>query len=180
MARSSPTNSRIDGRTSLFAAATLHSGSQCLPVRIRNISRVGALIEAPTLPPAGGKVRLCRARLSIRGQVVWTTKGRAGLQFDSPADVASWIRSCSTKGDGFAAQSGMASVPPFGSGNFDEQHQVVLPDELLRTLNQLERVHEKLSVPGVLPISHATEMDQLGQSILTLRGIFLALEYGEK
>ena len=60
----------------MLVAATLHVDGQLLPVRIRNMSVSGALIEAATLPPAGAAVVLERGSLQVAGRISWSTGSR--------------------------------------------------------------------------------------------------------
>ena len=91
-------DNRKEPRKSLFAAAVIYFHSASVPVRIRNVSPEGALIESPELPEAGTEVRLSRGSLSALGQIRWALEGKAGLAFASPVDIGSWLSSCSTKG----------------------------------------------------------------------------------
>src|SRR5437868_9655101 len=84
---------RAEPRSNIFVIATLYASGGSTPVRIRNISRMGALIEAAALPPCGEAVRLSRGSLSVAGQVVWAAGPRAGLHFTSHVAVADWLPS---------------------------------------------------------------------------------------
>ena len=78
-------------RTNLFVMATMHAGSRSVPVKVRNLSQYGALIEGSGLPESCAQVRLCRAELDVAGIVVWCAHGRAGLRFQTPVNVADWL-----------------------------------------------------------------------------------------
>lgn len=83
---------RLDSRNNIFVMAALYaSGRSVTPVRVRNISRTGALIEAGALPTVGTKVRLSRASLSASGTVVWIEGSKCGVQFDASISVANWL-----------------------------------------------------------------------------------------
>lgn len=85
------TDGRREPRTNMFVLAMIHSAAGSSPVKIRDMSRHGALIEAPTIPPVGSHVRLCRSSLSLSGRVVWIKDGRAGLLFEGAASVSEWL-----------------------------------------------------------------------------------------
>ncbi|HEX9947586.1 MAG TPA: hypothetical protein VGA98_08605, partial [Allosphingosinicella sp.] len=51
---------RVAPRTNLLLAATAEVGGRSLPVRIRNLSETGALIEGAGLPDAGMSLVLAR------------------------------------------------------------------------------------------------------------------------
>lgn len=88
---SKPDN-RAEGRSNVFLAATLTAGKGPRPVRIRNIAPRGALVEAPSLPPVGTRVILARRELSATGELAWEGSGQAGLSFDEPIDIESWVK----------------------------------------------------------------------------------------
>jgi hypothetical protein len=73
-------------RTNLFLAATLDSK----PVRIRNVSETGALIEGDGLPGTGAHATLARGELAVTGEIVWASGSRRGLHFDGPVAVEAW------------------------------------------------------------------------------------------
>ena len=83
---------RSEGRSNVFLTATLGGVGGQAPVRIRNISPHGALIQGSGLPPVGSKIRLTRGRLSVAGELAWEGSGHAGLNFDSAIVVADWVK----------------------------------------------------------------------------------------
>lgn len=84
-------NGRKHPRTAMFVAATLRAGGRAFPVRIRNVSDHGALVEGGILPPAGTAVELLRAELRTSGTVAWVSGGRGGLALDGHLVAASWM-----------------------------------------------------------------------------------------
>lgn len=70
----------------------LDAAGNAVPVRIRNISARGALVDGPALPAVGSRVRLVRGRLLAIGQLAWAGAGQAGVNFDREIDVASWVQ----------------------------------------------------------------------------------------
>src|SRR5947209_15008642 len=92
MESTQPHELRIESRSNIFVMAALYSsGRSVTPVRIRNISRTGALIEASLLPPPGTDVRVSRASLSASGTLVWVEGVKAGVRFDEFVNVADWL-----------------------------------------------------------------------------------------
>ena len=75
----------------MFVMAAISAPTASGPVRIRNLSPSGALIEAKALPMPGELVMLRRGEDSISGKVVWTEGGRAGLHFEAKVQVAKWL-----------------------------------------------------------------------------------------
>ncbi len=84
---------RVETRKALFVLATLHARGMAGPVKLRNISAMGALIEGTNLPPSGTGFELVRGGLRIVGEVVWRNGGKAGLRFREPTDTALWLPS---------------------------------------------------------------------------------------
>ena len=91
---------RTDARSNMFVMAAIYCPGGTLPVRIRNMSRSGALIESATIPPGNSKVRLCRGGLSVSGLIIWQRGNRAGIRFDSDVAVADWL----PRGSGLSGQ----------------------------------------------------------------------------
>lgn len=87
---SRPVDARGASRASLYLAATLYSDGSPAPVRIRNISSTGALVEGIFIPGPGSLVQLVRGGLIVHGLVAWSTEGRCGLKFSGKVDVQQW------------------------------------------------------------------------------------------
>ena len=77
-------------RSNVFLSAVLTAGQSSIPVRVRNLSPSGALIDGPDLPQSG-RVMLRRGHLSANGEIAWHGDGMCGLRFHDPIDVASWV-----------------------------------------------------------------------------------------
>jgi hypothetical protein len=75
----------------MFLAAVLHNNGGSLPVKIRNMSATGVMLEAPDMPPVGEPVRLVRGSLAVRGEVVWTAGIRCGVRLATAVQVAQWL-----------------------------------------------------------------------------------------
>lgn len=82
---------RIEPRTNMFVLATISwSGASC-PVKIRNMSASGALIEGASLPPVGEAAILRRGRSVAAGKIAWSEGGKAGLKLDQKVAVSEWM-----------------------------------------------------------------------------------------
>ena len=75
----------------MFVLATMAAPNLSGPVKIRNMSLGGALIEGQALPHIGEHLRLRRGELFVSGRIVWRQEGRAGLQFDHDVAVVEWL-----------------------------------------------------------------------------------------
>lgn len=83
---------RSQSRSNVFLAATLFVGAAALPVRVRNMSRHGALLDGGSLPPAGARIRLVRGELSADGEIAWQHDSQAGISFSGEIDVGVWVK----------------------------------------------------------------------------------------
>ena len=82
---------RRQPRTHLFVAATLYGGGGASPVRIRNMSASGVLVEGAGLPQRLAAVTLKRGSLQITGEVAWKADQKAGIAFSTTVDVGAWM-----------------------------------------------------------------------------------------
>jgi hypothetical protein len=82
---------RVDTRTNLFVLAILYTPSASAPVRVRNASKSGLLIEAPALPRKGTAVKIERGSETATGTIVWNYNGRAGVKLSSSLEVEKWL-----------------------------------------------------------------------------------------
>ncbi|HEV2594235.1 MAG TPA: hypothetical protein VGU01_03445 [Sphingomicrobium sp.] len=84
------TEERATPRASIYLAAALYCDGTSSPVKIRNISTTGALVEGGTVPSPGSLVQLVRGGLIVHGLVAWAVEGRCGLKFSGSVDVQRW------------------------------------------------------------------------------------------
>jgi hypothetical protein len=82
---------RAEARSNVFLAALIDMPGGPVPVRLRNLSSRGALVDGPVLPTEGG-VHLRRGDLHVCGKVAWFHDGYCGLKFDSMIDVHAWLK----------------------------------------------------------------------------------------
>ena len=83
---------RAAARSNVFLTATLAIGRTSLPVRVRNISAGGALLDGPDLPGAGSIVRLRRGSLSTDGKIAWQERDQCGVRFSRNIRAEEWVR----------------------------------------------------------------------------------------
>lgn len=103
-----------DGRRSLrhrvFLSVKLITTTKEVPVKLRNLSATGALLEGDKLPAVGTDLILRRGSLEVFATVRWVDGGRAGVEFDEPlAEHKLW------------AQIAAAPSPPEGSPTIDHR-----------------------------------------------------------
>jgi hypothetical protein len=75
----------------MFLAAVLRTETEQAPVRVRNMSSLGAMVDSPLGPPAGTQIHLLRGPLLARGTVMWSSAKRCGLRFTSELSVKDWL-----------------------------------------------------------------------------------------
>lgn len=79
---------RAAPRHPLIWSGTLHHDFESLPVRLRNISSTGAMIETSALVPVGAEPLLeLSAEVSLSSTVEWAVGDQVGLKFHSPLDM---------------------------------------------------------------------------------------------
>ena len=84
MDESRPVQNRRFRRSNVLLKATLELPGESLPVILRNLSQDGVLVQGEDLPEEGARVLFHRQGLSVPGQVVWSHRNYAGLEFDFP------------------------------------------------------------------------------------------------
>lgn len=83
-------DARSTPRASIYLAATLYCDGSSAPVKIRNLSATGALVESGVTPIRGALVQLIRGGLIVHGLVAWSSGNRCGLKFSGRVDVEQW------------------------------------------------------------------------------------------
>ncbi len=81
---------RVAPRTNLLLAATAEFDGRSLPIRIRNLSETGAMIEGAGLPDAGIQLFLMRGDLQVAATIAWAAGSRRGVRFGGPTPVNEW------------------------------------------------------------------------------------------
>ena len=82
MNASSTSQNRKSRRSNVLMTATIEFAGQSLPVKLRNLSAEGALIESETLPVEGADVLFRRNELAVKSRVAWVAGQHAGIAFD--------------------------------------------------------------------------------------------------
>ena len=81
MDESSPSQNRKSRRSNVLMAASLELSGTSLPVKLRNLSADGALVEGDQLPIEGASVLFRKGDLSMPGNVAWVKGRQAGVNF---------------------------------------------------------------------------------------------------
>jgi hypothetical protein len=142
-------------RKNVMLAATISAGTESAPVRIRNLSELGAMIDGPALPPTGSRLMLERMTMSVAATVIWNDHGRCGLSLGHPIVVDDWIAGAAST----AANSGQFRVDQIQSAvrngaalPAESQASAPGPDDLppveRRVAGELTRVKRMLDQVG--------------------------------
>lgn len=71
-------------RSPVLLTATVEIDGAAAPVKLRNISELGALIEGERLPEEGAETYFERKELRLKSRVVWVHGRYAGVAFGRP------------------------------------------------------------------------------------------------
>lgn len=84
MDESSIPHNRRSRRSPVFLAATIEVAGSPEPVKLRNLSEEGALIEGDRFPLEGSVTYFERKDLRVKSRIVWVHGRFAGVAFDQP------------------------------------------------------------------------------------------------
>ena len=168
--------SRGKARTNMFVSAALYHDGGCSSATVRNLSELGALVEAPVLPSPGTLIRLSRGALSVAGTVVWRRGGKAGLRFESAITVDEWLPTRSGRGqarvDEMVHQVRTGAAPKVDhTPPTAVSPALAAPKELEAIASSIERVAEALSSDPLVVAQHGWKLQQLEVGIQQLRRV---------
>lgn len=81
MDQSETTQNRKTRRSNVLMAASLELSGMALPVKLRNLSAEGALVEGDKLPVEGASILFRKGELSVPARVAWVKGKSAGVSF---------------------------------------------------------------------------------------------------
>lgn len=157
-------------RKNLLLSAAIRSEGVTAPVRIRNVSEKGAMVDGDALPETGATLVLQRLDIEMRGVVVWRANGRCGIRFDGAASVDEWVVGRRTPAATFghgqlrvdqiqaAIRSGQAIAddepPPSGDPDVPLDVEARIADELDYVQRMLDEVANDLIGDALLLQRH--------------------------
>ena len=160
-------NHRSQPRSNVFLSAALIVGMAAVPVRLRNLSTRGALLDGPSLPPAGSQVRVLRGELSAEGEIAWRADDQAGLRFSGEIDVEKWVQRIGHRGQQRVDQT-VAALR-------SHERQALMEGDGQPSLSQLseelDRICERLADSPAMPVELAEELLMLSGVAASLRGL---------
>lgn len=86
------TQNRRSRRSNVLLAATIEAFGNAIPVKLRNLSTEGALIEGKNLPLDGSRVVFKRNELAVDSHIIWVLGDQAGVAFDIPIATEDVLR----------------------------------------------------------------------------------------
>ena len=92
MDQSSASQNRKNRRSNVLMSASLELSGTSLPVKLRNLSAEGALVEGAKLPVEGSSILFRKGELSMVGTVAWVKGKQAGVSFAQTLDPEQLLR----------------------------------------------------------------------------------------
>lgn len=172
----SESDPRSGPRSNVFLMAMLDVGSGTYPVRVRNLSLHGALLEGAQLPREGTAVRLMRGSLCAAGDVAWQSDRHCGIRFNRSVNVNEWVKRAGPIGQ----QRIDSLVAEYRDGGIRSSHLALLSDndewdildhagsDLLRTCERI------VALPG-LSIELAEELLKIEAAALKIKATIRSL-----
>jgi hypothetical protein len=169
------TSTRREPRKSMFVMATLYAATGSAPVKVRDMSSAGALIEGGVIPAPGTTIRLCRGSLSVTGKVAWSKEARAGLSFDSTVSPDDWLPT----GKAPAPQQRVDEMVQQVKGSMGNQAAITAPLsvepasvtalELTRLRRAIEELADDLAEDDAVLARHGAKLQTLDHAAQLLR-----------
>ena len=82
---------RDEGRLSVLWCGLVLAGNDHFPVRVRSVTRTGALVVATQIPPVGSIVRFSRGAITVPAQVVSSWATGFELEFRGTSDARTML-----------------------------------------------------------------------------------------
>jgi len=92
MDQSNNPQNRRARRSNVLMSASLELSGMSLPVKLRNLSVDGALIEGDKLPVEGSSIQFRKGELSVAGRIAWAKTRHAGISFEDKLDPDQVLR----------------------------------------------------------------------------------------
>lgn len=161
----------------MFLAAALRSGTEQAPVKVRNMSPNGAMIETPVAPHSGAAVQLMRGALIARGTVIWSDGKRCGLIFSSQVSVKDWLAAPAkfeqARVDDIVAlvKSGATDFGPERSTPREARTHEQLVDDVLAVVMLMQDLEDDLASCDDTLARHAIKLQNLDIAMQMLRAV---------
>jgi hypothetical protein len=175
---------RADPRTNMFLGAVIRGDGLSVPVKVRNMSVTGALVEGAILPEQCAEVELVRGSLVVSATVAWCSHGRGGLRFSSLVCVRDWLapqaNGAQQRIDETVRVLKLGAVPmPHRSGSQVETtsgpRSVELGEDLLSVMRLVETLCDDLSSDDEIVIRHGEKLQNIDIALQTIAVVADAL-----
>lgn len=171
---------RSAARKNMFLVATLCAGEGRSPVKIRNMSRSGAMIEAAVLPSPGAAVRLVRGGLEATGRIAWRSDRHCGVEFAGAVSVEDWLapvgHSAQQRVDAAVARFKADPAGPAARPHMPALAAVPTITDSLRTLcGLLDKLGTDLAADPAIVARHSRELQSFDIATQLLEAIRLQL-----
>jgi len=178
-------------RTNLLLSATIETSDGEGPIRVRNLSDGGAMLEGDDLPASGERLLLRRAALAIAGTCVWRNGNRCGVRFDRSISVQQWasnVRAAASAGQqridaiqatlraGGAVAAADPLVTPARPAVVDN-----VADEVAAAARFLRSLSDRLAEDMAVIVAHGDvlqQLDPLAQTLDHLARVLTAADPG--
>ena len=164
-------------RKNLLLSASIEAGGLKAPVRIRNLSENGAMIDGAALPEVGTALVLRRLEVEIGATTVWRASGRCGIRFDGNVSVEEWVAGVCQPSFGTgqarvdaiqaAIRSG-AQLPPESQANSPPVDLAALEnriaEEIAYARRLLDRVGDELTDDPVILQRHGRSLQTFDEA----------------
>lgn len=175
---------RAEPRTNMFVMAKLVFSGTTNPVKIRNMSPSGALIEGPALPTEGMACCLSRADMELDANVVWVRANKVGLKFRQRAHIADWYpaaRRTQSEVDAAVAQARAELASPVRATTAEASPQAPImasalsADEVRATADALAALADDLADEPAVVARFMAKLQTLDIGVQTLRKLAAAM-----
>ncbi len=92
MDQSNNPQNRKSRRSNVLMTANLELSGTSLPVKLRNLSADGALVEGDKLPVEGASILFRKGDLAVTGNVAWVNGRQAGVSFEQKLNPQQLLR----------------------------------------------------------------------------------------
>lgn len=175
-------------RSSMFVSAVMIVGDNKAPVKIRNMSANGAMVESTLAASLGAKVQLLRGSRVAEGTIVWVSKNRLGLRLEPEVLVKDWLASPAKAGqdrvdDIVSLIKAGRAVPPSESADPSVKFESRQPNaqfasDLETVVDLIQELEDDLSSSVDTMTRHESKLQNLDIAMQMLRSIAQQLKCG--
>jgi hypothetical protein len=154
-------DTRSGPRSNVFLVATIGAGATSNPVKVRNLSVHGALLEGAALPSIGTPACLRRGSLQVEGTIAWRDKTHCGIRFESPIVVEDWVKRVGTKAQQ-TVDAAIADIRSGSAGGGSALFSTKTRRDLLASASaELSQISERIAAMPGMSIELAEELMKL-------------------